>query len=181
MAALPNSPASVPVDEYLSTSYRPEMEYVDGVLEGRGMPTEMHGIFQMLLGAYFLALRKQFQFVVSSAARTQIVERARYRAPDVVLAPLPAERGVITRTPWVVIEIQSSDDKPSRMMHRFRDLESIGVLYIVWMDPEERAAFRYKDGALFEMRFTELELPTGRLPFDSEALFEQLAEEFAAR
>lgn len=179
MAAIPNHPALVSAEEYLSTSYRPEMEFVDGVLEERGMPTELHGLFQALLAAYFWVHRKQFRFAVSVASRTQIQADVRYRVPDIVLAPLPVEHGVVTRVPWAVVEIQSPDDRPGKMLRRFRDLESRGIRHIVWMDPEERIAARFENGALIETIFATLELPSGTLPFDSEALFQQLADELA--
>ena len=41
MAALPGSPL-VPVDEYLNSSYSPDMEYVDGVLVERNVGTPAH-------------------------------------------------------------------------------------------------------------------------------------------
>ena len=78
MAANP-SPPLVTVEEYLATSYHPDVEYVDGVLEKRSRPTEMHGVFQALLTAYFRMYRKGLRFAVSSETRTRIVEGARYR------------------------------------------------------------------------------------------------------
>src|SRR5271157_116230 len=52
MAAVPNPPL-VAVDEYLNSSYRPDMEYVDGVLVERGMPTIAHSLLQMILIQHF--------------------------------------------------------------------------------------------------------------------------------
>ena len=112
MAAAPDTPL-VPVDEYLNTSYSPDVEYVDGVLVERGMPTSLHSIFQAMLAAYFWKYCEQLGFIVYTEPRTQIVERARYRLPDVMLAPLPAARGKFVATaPWVVIEIQSPGTTP---------------------------------------------------------------------
>jgi Uma2 family endonuclease len=51
---------TVPVEEYLNTAYHPDMEYVDGVLVERSMPTLAHGILQMILGAYLSALWKDW-------------------------------------------------------------------------------------------------------------------------
>jgi hypothetical protein len=68
------------VDEYLNSSYRPDMEYVDGVLVERGEPTIVHGLFQVILGAHFSTYRKQFRFAVLPSVRTQIVKHAVSRA-----------------------------------------------------------------------------------------------------
>jgi len=80
MAVSPIVPL-VPVDEYPESSYRPEMEYVDGFLVERGMPTIAHGLLQMILGSHFRLFRQQFRFAVISEARTQIVERADTASP----------------------------------------------------------------------------------------------------
>jgi Uma2 family endonuclease len=178
MAAQPNPPPLVPVDEYLNTRYRPDVEYVDGELVEREMPTPLHGAFQALLAEYFRARRKQFRVAVYTETRTQIVERSKYRLPDVMLAPAPIVRSkAITGVPWVVIEIQSPEDRSTEQWKRFRDYLSAGVPYLIVLDPEESLAFRVQPGALIETVFPELNLPTGPLPFDTVALFQQLRNE----
>ena len=47
---------------------------------------------------------------------------------------------------------------------------------MILLDPEESLAFRAEQRALVETSFTDLDLPTGRLPFDSKALFQRLAD-----
>jgi hypothetical protein len=47
---------------------------------------------------------------------------------------------------------------------------------MVLLDPEELIAYRFENRALIETQLTSLELPTGDLPFDTEALFRQLVE-----
>ena len=177
MAAVPDPPL-VPVDEYLNGSCSQDSEYVGGLLVERSPRTGLQSLFHALLAEYFRMYRKQFKFGVYARARTQIVERARYRLPDIMLAPLPAVPDkVITKMPWVVIEIQSPEDKAKQQWHRFQDYLSIGVPHVILLDPEESLAFRCERRALIETSFTDLELPTGRLPFDSTALFQQLADE----
>ena len=177
MASLPDSPL-VTVDEYLNTSYRPDVEFVDGVLVERSMPTPVHGVFQALLAEYFRMYRGQLRFAVYLETRTQIVERSRYRIPDVMLASLPIERGrVITKVPWVVVEIQSPEDRMPEQLRRFRDYVDLGVSFMILLDPEQLMAWRYQRGSLVETEFKELELPTGRMPFDSVALFRKLQDE----
>jgi len=53
----------------------------------------------------------------------------------------------------------------------------IGVRHIVVLDPEQLVAFRFENGSLIETQFTSLDLPTGSLPFDTAALFQQLVDE----
>src|ERR1700722_14613305 len=178
MAVAPTIP-HISADEYLTAGYHPDMEYVDGVLVERDVPTITHSLLQAILSEYFRKYRKQFRFAALSEPRTQIVERARYRIPDVMLCPVPLPTGrIVDATPWAVIEILSPDDRLSEQLARFRDYKRIGVLQMVLLDPEELIAYRFDEkGSLLESEFTTLELPSGSLPFDTEALFRQLEEE----
>lgn len=175
MVARHNARPLVSVEEYLSTPYEPEVEFVDGVLVERGLPTQLHGIFQLLLGAYLLSFSDQFGFAVSSVTRTEVVKRRRYRVPDIIVAPLPVEEGVITQAPWMIVEIHSPGDRIGNMMTRFQDLELMGVRHILWVDPIEKTLHRYRNGALrTEPAVIDLDLPTGVLRCDLQSVFEQL-------
>ena len=177
MAVFPAVPLISP-EEYLNSSYRPDMEYVDGVLVVRGMPTIAHSLLQMILIQYFGRYQKDLRFLTLPEVRTRIVERARYRIPDVILCPVPLPTGkVITTIPWVVIEILSPDDKMKEQLDRFQDYARIGVGFVVLLDPERLTAHRFEDGSLIKTQFAELRLPSGSVPFDTEALFQQLLEQ----
>jgi Uma2 family endonuclease len=173
MAVVPTTTLVSP-DEYLNSSYRPDMEYVDGVLVERGVPTGSHGLLQHILGVYFEPYCEQFQFEPLPEVRTQIIERARYRIPDVMVCPIPVPAGVMTSAPWAVIEILSPEDRFSDVVARFQDYKKIGVRHMVLLDPEDLVAYRFENGALAQTQFTSLELPTGDLPFVTDDLFRRL-------
>ena len=179
MATAPRLPL-VPVDEYLNSSYTPDMEYVDGVLVERGVPTLYHSLLQAILIRCFFPFEKEFRFKALPEVRTQIIARARYRIPDVGLfaKPLSDERS-ITAVPLAVIEILSPDDTVNDTLDRFRDYGSIGVKNLVQMDPERYVAHRYENNSLIATRFENLYLENVQrsLPFDSDLLFEQLRAE----
>jgi Uma2 family endonuclease len=180
MATAPTLPL-VSVEEYLRSSWQPDKEFVDGVLIDKGMPTVFHGLLQAILISWFRALEKDYRVKAVPEVRTQIIERARYRIPDLLIFTVPARLGrILTVTPDIVIEILSPDDRLSENFARFRDYENLGVSHIVQMDPEEHVAHRYQRGSLIQTEFQSLSLP-GRsdLPFDSAALFEQLRSEVA--
>ena len=178
MAVAPTVPI-VSADEYLNSGYHPDMEYVEGVLVERDVPTIGHSLLQLILGEYFRRYRKQFRFAALPEARTQIVERARYRIPDLMLCPVPLPPGkIVDSIPWAVIEILSPEDRLPEQLARFRDYKRIGVRQMVLLDPEELIAYRFdENGSLLQTQFTSLELPSGSLPFDTDALFRQLVEE----
>ena len=177
MAVAPTIPR-ISMDEYLTAGYHPDVEYVDGVLVERDVPTISHSLLQAILSEYFRKYRCQLRFAALSEPRTQIVERARYRIPDLMLCPIPLPPGkVVDSVPWAVIEILSPDDRLSEQLARFRDYKQIGVLHMLLLDPEELRAYRFENRALAETQFTSLDLPSGTIPFDTEALFRQLVEE----
>ena len=177
MAAQPNSPL-VTVEEYLNSSYHPEMEFVDGMLVERSVQTIAHSLLCMLLIEHFALFRRQLGFKALPEARTQIIELARYRVPDIVLCPEPLDEGrVVVTVPWAVIEIESPDDKAGMQRRRFRDYLAVGVRHMILLDPEDLIAHRFENGSLIQTAFTELQLPTGTLPFNTEEVFKQLVEE----
>ena len=169
----------ISADEYLNSSYHPDREYVDGVLVERGEATIAHALLHVILCSPLSAYRRQLRFEPLPSVRTQIVEGARYRIPDLMLCPVPLPAGkIVNSIPWAVIEILSPEDRMSDQLARFRDYKQIGVLHMVLLDPEDLVAYRFdENGSLIETRFTSLDLPTGDLPFDTGALFRQLVEE----
>lgn len=178
MSTAPTVPF-VPVEEYLNSSYEHDMEYVDGVLVERGMPTISHSLLQTILIMHFRLLEKGRGFKVLPELRTQIIERARYRIPDLMLCPKPLPIGKVCNVvPWAVVEILSPDDTVAETRHRFRDYANLGVRHLILMDPEDFIAYRFADGSLIENQFRTLTLPGDvTVEFDSVKLFAQLHHE----
>lgn len=180
MASAPTLPL-VPVDEYLNTSYEQDVEFVDGRLVEKGMPTGPRRLLSAILLEWFRQRGKQFRIGALADWRTQIIERARYRLPDVMVFTLPVSlTRVMTKVPDVVIEILSPNDRQAEILDRFEDYENIGVAHLIHMDPENCVAWRYREKSLIRTDFRSLALP-GRpdLPFDSPAIFDQLRREIA--
>lgn len=175
--------ALVSVDDYLNTTYRPDVEYVDGLLVEKGMLTEFHQLLSAILLRWFYPHEKTFRIKALADVRTQIIERARYRLPDVLLVTTPLGRKfgkIMTNVPNVVIEIESPDDRHSDILDRFEDYAGIGVQQCILMHPEKHLAWQHSAGSLIRIEFDHLSLPEGRrLPFDTAAIFEQLRREIA--
>lgn len=170
----------VSVDEYLSTSYDRDREFVDGLLVERGMPTIAHSLLQKALLLWFSRFEEQIHFEALPEVRTQITEGARYRILDVMLCPRPLPKGRICDVvPWCVIEIVSPDDTLNETRARFLDYSAIGVQYLVLLDPEEYVSYRWERGSLMQVRLQGIEVNRNiagpvTIPFDSDTLFEQL-------
>ena len=155
------------------------MEYVDGVLVERSVPTILHSFLQALMIAYFRNIERLHAFKALPEVRTEIVRSARYRIPDLALSRVPVPRGrVLDAPPLAIIEILSPTDKMGETLERFREYAALGVPSIIQMDPEESIAHRFDKGSLIETKFTDLDLGSSTIPFDTEALFEQLRSEY---
>jgi Uma2 family endonuclease len=81
--------SAVPVEEYLRTTYHPDMEYLEGQLVERHVGEYFHSRLQALLAAT-LGLRERGQrFRVFIAQRVKVSDRPRYRIPDICVKALP--------------------------------------------------------------------------------------------
>ena len=94
MAALPDSPL-VSVEEYLSTAYDPDVEYVDGVLVERNVGDWLHSLIQSNV---LFALRRKYPHLKAVPELRSSVTDTRYRLPDVCVlleAPKTKKRAVL--------------------------------------------------------------------------------------
>ena len=131
----------ISVEEYLTTSYRPDCDYVDGQVEERNLGELDHSWLQAVLIAYFFARRKQWGISVLPEQRVQ-VKPARFRIPDVcvILGGKPAEQ-ILTKPPFLCIEILSPEDRMTRVGQRVDDYLAMGVAYVWVLDPATRQAY----------------------------------------
>jgi Uma2 family endonuclease len=129
----------VPVEEYLRTTYEPDMEYVDGQLVERQVGEWRHSLLQSALAA-LLRGRAQGRFVAFTEQRMQIsANPRRYRIPDVCVVALPyAPEPVLTRPPHLVIEIVSPDDSFADVLGKVAEYLKAGVPHIWMPNPYKR-------------------------------------------
>ena len=138
----------ISVEEYLKTSYEPDAEYVDGVIEERPVGEQQHSLWQGTLVAYFWSRAKDWGLRVRPELRTKTGER-RYRVPDVALLDANAPLDPVAIVPPVAaFEILSPEDRLSRLLVRLADFETMGVPALYVIDPADNSFFRYQQGKL---------------------------------
>jgi Uma2 family endonuclease len=142
----------VSVEEYLHSAYRPDCDYVDGVLIERNVGEIKHARAQRNVLFYFHERRKRLGIFALQETRVQ-VSAMRYRVPDVCvgLGPEP-EDGILTTPPILCVEILSPEDRVSRMQERIDDYLGFGVRYVWLIDPYRRRAWIYTADAIREVR-----------------------------
>ena len=140
MSALPN-PVLVSVEEYLRTTYHPDCEYVDGVIEERNLGEEAHSILQRFFIVLFDNNKKTWNTRVYPEYRNQ-ASTTRFRVPDVTVVRADTPRGTILRTPpLIAIEILSPTDALRGLREKVGDYLRFGVEHIWILDPYSRVAY----------------------------------------
>ena len=167
----------ISLEEYLHTSYEPDMEYADGVLIGRNVGTQLHGLLQTVIGAWLHQLRRKFRFQVFTETRLRMSASGRHYVPDVMVVEHPYERGkVVTDVPAVVFEIKSPDDKLDEVFEKCMDYASLGIPNIIVLDPDHRRQYILANSALQLVTSIVLQLPKSgaELPFPAEQMFAEM-------
>src|ERR1051325_5734818 len=144
--------AIVSVEEYLHTVYRPDCDYVDGVVEDRNVGEKDHNKVQRAVLVYLHLRQGEFGIFVIQEQRLRLGP-SRYRVPDVcvVWGPEPDEQ-VLTQPPFLCIEILSPEDRMGRMQERIADSLAFGVHYVWVIDPQTRRAWIYTADSIHEVR-----------------------------
>ena len=127
---------AVSIHEYLSTSYRPDCDYVDGEIRERNLGEADHSRLQLALGAYFYNHRKEAGITAFMEQRVQ-VSSTRFRVADIcVILGEPASQ-ILREPPFICIEILSPDDSFTRTNERVNDYLEFGVPYVWIIDPKD--------------------------------------------
>ncbi|MDE1163716.1 MAG: Uma2 family endonuclease [Acidobacteriaceae bacterium] len=131
----------IPVREYLSTTYRPDVDYIDGELKERNGGEQPHALIQGILYGMFRDQRKNWHVRPLPEQRVQI-SSSRYRVPDIcVLRDTDPKDDIITFAPLLCIEVLSADDRLREVQGRVEDYAAIGVRHTWVVDPWKRIGY----------------------------------------
>jgi len=127
----------ISAEQYLHTSFEHDAEFVEGRIVERPAPVWEHSTLQGFLICELWALCRPFGFFVVPEQRVQ-TQRNRFRVPDVcVVAEKPDKqsRGIVTRPPYLCIEILSPEDTMVGTMEKVREYLNFGVEWVWVIDP----------------------------------------------
>lgn len=138
----------VSVEEYLNRAYKPDRDFVDGVVLERHGGTQRHSLLQAILTSFFGQYRKSHRIGVFPEARLLVdAASGRHRIPDVMVLEVPYTKGkVVVDVPAIVVEIKSPDDTFDDLVDRCFDYQKLGVGNIVVMDPDNQRAWLFQQG-----------------------------------
>ncbi len=144
------TPVRISTSEYLHTSYRPDCDYVDGVIEERNLGELDHSAVQRALLKWFIQHERDLPLTAYPELRIQ-VSPTRFRVADICVISTSAPREQVIQTPPVaVIEVLSPEDRVSRYLIRLEDYRKMGVRNVWVIDPAERKGFDFSTGNWIE-------------------------------
>src|SRR5215475_13547174 len=148
MATATHFPISV--SEYLHTSYHPDCDYVDGVIEERNLGELDHAELQKAFMLWLSQREREWGIRALPEIRVQ-TSPTRFRIADVAIVSVTAPREQIIQTPPVaIIEILSPEDRIPRYSVRLDDYRKMGVKHIWVIDPATRKGFDCSSGSWIE-------------------------------
>ncbi len=141
----------VSVEEYLRTSYPDgDREYIDGRIVERNMGTIDHGDWQTGMASY---LRIHYKNLWTAVEIRVQVKPNRFRILDVLCVMRPKPEGDIVRQPpFLVIEVQSPDDRADDIQDKIDDCLSFGVPYVWVVNPRTRRGYVYTSDGMREAK-----------------------------
>jgi len=166
----------VAVEEYLRTSYDPDVDYVDGVLEERNMGEREHADLQSELLHWFLSKYRKQGLTARVEFRTQ-VSANHFRVPDVVILEGKLQKTpILTTPPIAVIEILSPEDRVARIRAKMDDYLRFGVRHCWLVDPLDRRAWEYTSNGDYEIKDGILRCEAPEFSIDLPEIFATIDE-----
>jgi Uma2 family endonuclease len=133
--------ATIPVEQYLATTYRPDRDYIDGELRERNVGEYLYGALQARFGFLFNLNAKRWGVRVSTEQRLRVAPK-RIRIPDVCVFEAGAPIDPVPATPPLIcIEILSKDDTLASLEDRIDDYLAFGVPNVWVFDPVQKRAY----------------------------------------
>jgi Uma2 family endonuclease len=166
--------ALISVEEYLATSYSPDVELIDGQLVERNLGEYDHANLQGALIAFLRTRHREWNIRALPEQRLRVSAK-RYRIPDVCIVSReqPIEP-VFTRPPLVCIEVLSRDDRLLSLEDRVDDYIEFGVENIWVLDPVKRRAYVCTKGSFKEPEKGILVVPDSSIQIPLKDLFTDL-------
>ncbi len=163
------------LEEYLHTTFRPDVEFVDGVVEERNVGEWEHGGLQGILCFMLMTKESEWGVLVTPELRTQTAPR-NFRVPDVsVIDARDKVKRWLTKAPLLCVEVLSPEDRLNAMLKRVKDFHSMGVGQVWIFDPEAEKVWVSTPDGVMEWSGGVLTVPGTKIELDPAMAFAKLA------
>ena len=152
-------PATMTVDQYLSTMFHPDCDFVDGRIEERNVGEKSHGRVQRMLLKIFARFETKGGIEAMVETRLQVAP-TRFSVPDVMVVSSEDDNPrYVEAAPLICIEVLSPEDTWKRLREKFAGYLGMGVPHIWAFDPDTRMAHRFDADGLHLVKEAELIVP----------------------
>ena len=121
-----SSGTSISLEQSRSTNYEPDCDYVDGEIQERNVGERTRTRLQARITGDLLTQYEASGIEVFTQIRIR-VSQSRFRIPDVCATVGDPGEEVLTRPPFLCVEILSPKDRMSRLEVRIQDYLKMGV------------------------------------------------------
>jgi Uma2 family endonuclease len=151
-------PGLLSIEQYLNTTYRPDVDYVDGHIEERNLGDTDHGKLQKRL-LILLSLREE-EWGVEALPETRVqVSPTRFRVPDVcVVREGDADEPTVTAAPLLCLEVLSPGQTLIAIRERAQDFFNMGVPEVWVFDPPTQTVYICQPDSMTEHKIGVLRL-----------------------
>ncbi len=160
----------ISVEEYLNTSYDPDVEYVDGVLVERNVGDWLHSLVQRNI---IIALSRRYPHIYALPELRAQIRSTHFRLPDVCVLLQALKTQILLDPPFVAIEILSEDDRMSRVLERLQEFAAAGTPHIWLIDPRLKQIFTFHESALQEVKGDVIATENPRLELTRAEIFQE--------
>jgi Uma2 family endonuclease len=168
------APPLLSIEEYLHTSYKPDVHFVDGEIEERNVGEHTHNIIQGFFYFTFTANEAAWKMEAIIEQRIRIGSN-QVRVADIAVLPADAPfQEVLTVPPLLCVEIMSPEDRYYRSERVLEDYLALGVPNIWLIDPMHRSAFVYDASGLHPADPSKLCIENSSVCLDLTAPFAKL-------
>ena len=169
-----NLSSMISLEQYLNTTYRPDVDFVDGYIEERNFGETDHSKIQGRLAFLLTMHQEDWNALVLPEVRVQVAP-TRFRIPDVcVVREDGADEPIVKVPPLLCIEVLSPSDSLKAMRRRAQDYFDMGVPEVWIFDPQTRTAYVCLAGSMTEQHEGVLKLGDSDIEISLEEAFRPL-------
>ncbi|MDQ6704928.1 MAG: Uma2 family endonuclease [Acidobacteriota bacterium] len=138
----------VPVEEYIASSYTPDVDYEEGRLVEKNAGKWKHARLQILIGSHIVAHESGWRITGLTDQRIRVAPN-RFFIPDVcaVMDTQPYQ-DLLEYPPLFTIEVLSEGDSFSDSEKKAHQYLELGVPCVWTVDPETGGCYRHTSGAI---------------------------------
>jgi Uma2 family endonuclease len=158
----------VSVEEYLSTSYDPDVEFVNGALVACNVGEWPHSRVQSNI---LVALSNKYPLLQVVPELRSKTANTRYRIPDVTVLLAPPSTEYLMDAAFLVVEVLSKREGMSAILAKVKEYSAKGVPNIWLIDPRMQLMSTYRPPALVEIEGDTIATADGTVELSRAEIF----------